>query len=46
VLGRTTIPFEDMVKLDYVYVTKWSLWRGVKLLLQTLPAVLRRRGTN
>lgn len=46
VLGRTRIPFDEMVKLDYVYVTNWSLWMDVKLLLQTLPAVLRRRGTN
>ena len=27
VLGRTNIPFEEMVKLDYVYVTNWSPWR-------------------
>ena len=26
VLGRTSIPFEEMVKLDYLYVTNWSLW--------------------
>ena len=25
VLGRTNIPFEEMVKLDYLYVTNWSL---------------------
>jgi lipopolysaccharide/colanic/teichoic acid biosynthesis glycosyltransferase len=25
VLGRTDIPFDEMVKLDYVYVTGWSL---------------------
>jgi exopolysaccharide biosynthesis polyprenyl glycosylphosphotransferase len=46
VLGRTNIPFEEMVKLDYLYVTNWSLWQDVRLLLHTLPAVLRRRGVN
>jgi exopolysaccharide biosynthesis polyprenyl glycosylphosphotransferase len=46
VLGRTTIPFEEMVKLDYLYVTNWSLWQDVRLLIHTLPAVLRRRGVN
>jgi exopolysaccharide biosynthesis polyprenyl glycosylphosphotransferase len=46
VLGRTNIPFEEMVKLDYVYVTNWSLWQDVRLLIQTLPAVLRGRGVN
>jgi exopolysaccharide biosynthesis polyprenyl glycosylphosphotransferase len=46
VLGRTSIPFEEMLKLDYLYVTNWSLWQDVRLLIQTLPAVLVRRGVN
>jgi lipopolysaccharide/colanic/teichoic acid biosynthesis glycosyltransferase len=46
VLGRTSIPFEEMVKLDYAYVTNWSVWMDLRLLLRTLPAVLRRRGVN
>jgi exopolysaccharide biosynthesis polyprenyl glycosylphosphotransferase len=46
VLGRTNIPFEEMVKLDYLYVTNWSLWGDAKLLLQTFPVVVRRRGAN
>jgi exopolysaccharide biosynthesis polyprenyl glycosylphosphotransferase len=46
VLGRTNIPFEEMVKLDYVYVTNWSLWTDVRLLLRTLPVVVARRGVN
>jgi exopolysaccharide biosynthesis polyprenyl glycosylphosphotransferase len=46
VLGRTNIPFEEMVKLDYLYVTNWSLWTDVRLMLRTLPVVLSRRGAN
>jgi lipopolysaccharide/colanic/teichoic acid biosynthesis glycosyltransferase len=46
VLGRTEIPFEEMLKLDYLYVTNWSLWQDVRLLVQTLPAVLTHRGVN
>jgi exopolysaccharide biosynthesis polyprenyl glycosylphosphotransferase len=46
VLGRTCIPFEEMVKLDYIYVSNWSVWRDVQLLLRTLPVVLTRRGAN
>jgi len=46
VLGRTHIPFEEMVKLDYLYVTNWSLWQDVRLIIHTLPAVLGRRGVN
>jgi exopolysaccharide biosynthesis polyprenyl glycosylphosphotransferase len=44
VLGRTNIPFDEMVKLDYMYVTGWSLSWDVKLLVQTVPAVLNKRG--
>jgi exopolysaccharide biosynthesis polyprenyl glycosylphosphotransferase len=46
VLGRTSIPFEEMLKLDYVYVTNWSLWGDIRLILHTAPAVLFRRGVN
>jgi exopolysaccharide biosynthesis polyprenyl glycosylphosphotransferase len=44
VLGRSDIPFDEMVKLDYMYVTGWSLSWDIKLLLQTVPAVLGKRG--
>jgi len=44
VLGRNDIPFDEMVKLDYMYVTGWSLSWDLKLLLQTIPAVLDKRG--
>jgi exopolysaccharide biosynthesis polyprenyl glycosylphosphotransferase len=46
VLGRTKIPFEEMVKLDYLYVVNWSLWEDVRLMLRTLPVVLGGRGAN
>jgi exopolysaccharide biosynthesis polyprenyl glycosylphosphotransferase len=46
VLGRTNIPFEEMIKLDYLYVTNWSLWTDVRLFLRTFPSVLARRGVN
>jgi lipopolysaccharide/colanic/teichoic acid biosynthesis glycosyltransferase len=44
VLGRNDMPFEEMVKLDYIYVTNWSLWWDLKILCQTIPVVLKRRG--
>jgi exopolysaccharide biosynthesis polyprenyl glycosylphosphotransferase len=43
VLGGPDIPFEEMVKLDYLYVTGWSLFQDLKLVLRTMPAVFRRR---
>jgi exopolysaccharide biosynthesis polyprenyl glycosylphosphotransferase len=44
VLGRSTIPFQEMVKLDYLYVAEWSLWNDLKLLIRTAPVVLRGNG--
>ncbi len=42
--GRSEIPFEQMVNLDYMYVTSWSLWNDIKILLMTIPAVAASRG--
>ena len=42
VLGRDEIPFAEMVKLDYLYVTSWTLGGDIRLLLRTLPAVVKR----
>jgi exopolysaccharide biosynthesis polyprenyl glycosylphosphotransferase len=44
VLGRSDIPFAEMITLDYLYVTNWSLWGDVKLLARTVPRVLQRHG--
>ena len=43
VLGRSDIPFDEMVKLDYLYVTTWSLWHDFRLLLRTIPLVLNAK---
>jgi exopolysaccharide biosynthesis polyprenyl glycosylphosphotransferase len=43
VLGGNDIPFDEMVKLDYLYVTGWTLGTDIRLLLQTCSAVARRR---
>jgi lipopolysaccharide/colanic/teichoic acid biosynthesis glycosyltransferase len=44
VSGRSLLPFEDMIKLDYQYVANWSLARDLRILLATLPAVISGRG--
>jgi exopolysaccharide biosynthesis polyprenyl glycosylphosphotransferase len=46
VLGRTRIPFEEMVKLDYLYVMNWSLWEDVRLMLRTVPIMVGGQGAN
>jgi lipopolysaccharide/colanic/teichoic acid biosynthesis glycosyltransferase len=43
ILGRTDIPFDEMVKLDYLYVTNWTLAGDLKILARTIPAVLREQ---
>jgi lipopolysaccharide/colanic/teichoic acid biosynthesis glycosyltransferase len=44
ILGSARVPLAEMVKLDYLYVTGWSLWSDVKILLRTVPYMLARRG--
>jgi len=44
VLGRSGIPFEEMVRLDYVYVNTWSLWNDLRLMARTIPAVFGANG--
>jgi exopolysaccharide biosynthesis polyprenyl glycosylphosphotransferase len=43
VLGASDIPFDEMVKLDYLYVTNWSLAEDMRLILKTFGAILRPR---
>ncbi len=44
VLGRNDLSFEEMVKLDYLYATNWSLWWDLRILYQTVLVVLKRKG--
>jgi lipopolysaccharide/colanic/teichoic acid biosynthesis glycosyltransferase len=44
VSGRSELPFDKQVELDIAYIDSQSLWGDVKLLLKTLPTVLRGRG--
>jgi exopolysaccharide biosynthesis polyprenyl glycosylphosphotransferase len=41
VSGRNRLPFDKMVQLDMYYIENWSLWLDFKIILQTVPAVLR-----
>jgi exopolysaccharide biosynthesis polyprenyl glycosylphosphotransferase len=43
VVGGNRISFDEMVKLDYLYVTGWTLAGDIKLLLQTFSVIARRR---
>jgi len=42
-LGASDIPFDEMVKLDYLYVTNWSLLEDVRLMCRTFGSLVHAR---
>jgi exopolysaccharide biosynthesis polyprenyl glycosylphosphotransferase len=44
IMGSARVPMHEMVKIDYLYVTTWSLFEDIKILTRTLPYMLARRG--
>jgi len=46
VSGRSEITdFEEVVRLDTKYINEWSIGLDIKILLQTVAAVLKRKGS-
>ena len=44
VSGRAELDFDELVRLDFLYLERWSVFLDLSILLKTLPAVLRRKG--
>ncbi len=44
VSGRSELDFDDLVRLDFLYLERWSVFLDLAILLKTIPAVLGRRG--
>ena len=44
VRGRGDIPFDQQVALDVEYIESQSFWTDLRIMLQTIPAVLLGRG--
>ena len=42
--GRNRIGFEEWMKLDLEYIDAWSIWLDAKILLKTVPTVLKGTG--
>jgi exopolysaccharide biosynthesis polyprenyl glycosylphosphotransferase len=42
--GRSEVSFDRWMELDLEYVDKWSLWLDLKILVLTVPAVLKGSG--
>lgn len=46
VSGRSGVSFEDMVSLDVFYIENWSVLLDIKIILLTLPTVIRGDGAK
>lgn len=44
VSGRSELDFDDLVRLDFLYLEQWSIFLDLSILLKTIPAVFSRRG--
>ena len=42
--GRSELDFDDLVRLDFLYLERWSVGLDLAILLKTIPAVFSRRG--
>jgi len=44
--GRNSIPFEKWMELDIEYIDRWSLGLDFKILVKTIPAVIKGSGAT
>jgi exopolysaccharide biosynthesis polyprenyl glycosylphosphotransferase len=42
--GRSELDFDDLVRLDFLYLERWSVGLDLAIMLKTIPAVISRRG--
>jgi lipopolysaccharide/colanic/teichoic acid biosynthesis glycosyltransferase len=42
--GRNNLPFDELKRLDHEYVSQWTLWKDLWILLITPAKVVRREG--
>ena len=44
IAGRRELDFDRWVRFDLEYIDHWSLWLDMRLLIRTIPAMLRAEG--
>jgi exopolysaccharide biosynthesis polyprenyl glycosylphosphotransferase len=44
VSGRSELDFDELVRLDFLYLERWSIFLDLSIMLKTIPAVIRARG--
>lgn len=42
--GRSSLSFDEMVKLDLYYIQNWSIGMDIRIIIKTIPVVLFGRG--
>ena len=42
--GRSSLSWDDLVRLDFYYLDNWSIWLDISILAKTIPAVVAARG--
>jgi exopolysaccharide biosynthesis polyprenyl glycosylphosphotransferase len=42
--GRSELDFDELVRLDFLYLERWSIFLDLSIILKTLPAVARAKG--
>ena len=44
VSGRSELDFDELVRLDFLYLERWSVFLDLTILMKTIPAVFRAHG--
>jgi exopolysaccharide biosynthesis polyprenyl glycosylphosphotransferase len=44
VSGRSELDFDELVRLDFLYLERWSVWLDLAIIMRTIPAVFRTKG--
>lgn len=42
--GRSNLSFDDRIALDLRYIRTWTLWGDLRLMLRTVPQLLKAKG--
>jgi exopolysaccharide biosynthesis polyprenyl glycosylphosphotransferase len=44
VSGRSELDFDELVRLDFLYLERWSVFLDLAIMVRTIPAVFRAKG--
>jgi lipopolysaccharide/colanic/teichoic acid biosynthesis glycosyltransferase len=44
VRGRSDVAYDERVRMDMYYIRNWTIWLDLQILVQTIPAVIAKRG--